>query len=146
MWLRRFPHILDEHRQIAEGAVPQLPPQFSPQKADAPCRHTVPWEGSAAAIPTLTASTHTGPCPHVLCPSPACAAVVMANGQDRGWRRDEKCFICISTVRRVGKVTQRSPSITRRARYLPSPLELRGCGGIKYLLTKRNWITCLGEP
>ena len=38
------PRVLDEHSQIAEGAVSQLPPQFSPQKEDAPCGHTVPWK------------------------------------------------------------------------------------------------------
>lgn len=38
------PHILDKHSQIAEGAVSQLPPQFSLQKEDAPHGHTTPWK------------------------------------------------------------------------------------------------------
>lgn len=81
-------------------------------------------EGPAVVMPMLPTSTHRHPSQCGLHLPPACPAVVTANCWGRGWQRDEKRLICIPVVRRVGKVTRRCPSMTRRARYLLSPPEL----------------------
>lgn len=91
-------------------------------------------EGSAAVIPTLTISMLSQPCGRGLCLSPACAAVVMANG----WQRHEKCFICIPIVSRAGKVTLRSPSIACRAKNLPCPPKLPGLWRYKIFSNKKK--------
>lgn len=132
------PYFGDRHRQIAEGVVSQLPPQFCSQKEDAPHGHAVLWKALLRWHPSSPSRTHSHPCQRGFCVSPANGQWSWPTAMTEDGKGMKNISSVIPIVGRVRKVTRRSPSITRRARYLPSSPELPGLRRYKIFSNKKK--------
>lgn len=95
-------------------------------------------EGSAVAIPTLTQPPLSTWPLSLSCPCGRGHGQRLRQRMLKGW----KMFNLYSRCQK-GRKGHLALPFNHRQSQVPA---VQGCGDTKYFLTKRNWITCLGEP